>query len=52
MMEQETTDSEKIKKMLQQDRDWMWDEGFYTVAKRMDRVLEHIKTLEKTNEID
>ena len=41
------TDGNRLKKLLEQDRDWMWDEGFYTVSKRLDRVLAYIEELEK-----
>jgi hypothetical protein len=44
------TESERLKRMLEQDRDWMWDEGFYTVANRLDRVLEYINKLEQLND--
>lgn len=41
------TNNDKLKRMLEQDCEWMWDEGFYTVANRLDRVLEYIERLEK-----
>lgn len=41
------TDPERLKKMLEQDIDWMWDEGFYTLVNRLDRVLEYINELEQ-----
>lgn len=43
-------DSEHLKRMLEQDIDWMWEEGFYTVANRLERVLKYIEQLEKKNE--
>lgn len=39
--------SYRMKTMLEQDIDWMWDEGFYTLANRLDRVLHYINELEK-----
>lgn len=39
--------SDSLKKMLEQDIDWMWDEGFHTLANRLDRVLQYIEILEK-----
>jgi len=44
-------DSERLKRMLEQDIDWMWEEGFYTVANRLERVLKYIEQLEKKNEL-
>ena len=41
---------ERLKRMLEQDIDWMWEEGFYTVANRLERVLKYIEQLEKKNE--
>lgn len=41
------TDSERLKRMLEQDIDWMWEEGFYTLANRLDRVLHYINDLEQ-----
>lgn len=38
--------NERLKTMLEQDIDWMWDEGFYTLANRLDRVLAYIDQLE------
>ena len=43
------TDSERLKKMLIQDIEWMSEEGFYTVANRLARVLEYIEELERAN---
>ncbi len=43
-------DSERLKRMLEQDIDWMWEEGFYTVANRLERVLKYIKQLEQLND--
>ena len=43
------TDAERLKKMLEQDIEWMWDEGFYTVSNRLTRVLEYIEELEKND---
>jgi len=45
------TDAERLKKMLEQDIGWMWNEGFYTVSNRLTRVLEYIKELEKNENI-
>lgn len=39
--------NEHMKKMLEQDIEWMWDEGFYTLANRLDRVLHYIDHLEE-----
>jgi hypothetical protein len=36
-----------LKKMLQQDIEWLWDEGFYTLANRLDAVLKYIEELEQ-----
>ncbi len=44
------SDSERIKRMLEQDIDWMWEEGFYTVANRLERVLKYIEQLEQLND--
>ena len=41
---------ERLKRMLEQDIDWMWEEGFYTLANRLERVLKYIEQLEKKNE--
>lgn len=41
------TDSEHLKRMLEQDIDWMWEEGFYTLANRLERVLRYINDLEQ-----
>ena len=38
--------NEHMKRMLEQDIEWMWDEGFYTLANRLDRVLHYIDHLE------
>lgn len=38
--------NERLKTMLEQDIDWMWDEGFYTLANRLDRVMTYIEYLE------
>jgi len=46
-MEKRMPNSERLKTMLEQDIDWMWDEGFYTLANRLDRVLQYINELEK-----
>ena len=39
--------SDSLKKMLEQDIEWMWDEGFYTLANRLDRALTYIEILEE-----
>lgn len=44
------TDNKQLKKLLEQDIDWMWDEGFYTLANRLNRVLEYIEELENAND--
>ena len=44
------SDNERLKKMLLQDISWLSDEGFYTMANRMARVLDYIKQLESYNE--
>jgi hypothetical protein len=38
--------SERLKKMLKQDIEWMDEEGFYTVSNRLSNVLEYIEKLE------
>ena len=43
-------DSERLKRMLKQDIEWMSEEGFYTVANRLARVLEYIEELERAND--
>lgn len=39
--------SDSLKKMLEQDIEWMWEEGFYTLANRLDRALTYIEILEE-----
>ena len=34
---------EKRIKMLEQDADWLWDDGYYSMAIRMARLLEILK---------
>jgi len=46
-MEMTMPNSDRLKTMLEQDIDWMWDEGLYTLANRLDRVLNYINELEK-----
>jgi hypothetical protein len=38
--------NERLKKMLEQDIEWMDEEGFYTVSNRLFNILEYIKKLE------
>jgi hypothetical protein len=45
-MEKTMPNSDSLKKMLEQDIEWMWDEGFYTLANRLDRALTYIEILE------
>jgi hypothetical protein len=42
-------DGEYLKKQLKQDIEWMWDEGFYSVANRLMRLLRYIEELEKND---
>ena len=41
--------NEQIKQILAEDIDWMWEEGYYGIANRLDRVLQYIDKLERTN---
>ena len=40
---------EKIKEILVEDIDWMWEEGHYRIANRLDRILQYVNMLEKKN---
>lgn len=42
--------NEQIKQIVAEDIDWMWSEGHYGMANRLDRMLKYIDNLEKLSQ--